>query len=242
MAMHLYIPVAGKSLDDLPQNHHGQPRSGGRSHKGIDIFATMGTPVVAAKGGTVVKQGDSGLGGLRIWVRDEDGDYHYYAHLSAINVEAGDQVRGGQIIGAVGDTGNARGTSPHLHYSVNPSQHTSEAGSFDAYDYLAGNGADTVSPAGNDYQDAAARQANAGLPGGPGSGSPGNPEPRAPMTRAEKNQEGQQLLRTAMESMSKVVQGDPDRHQMFDVQDLLAGPRLGQRGDNPFQPKNTEEN
>lgn len=236
MSKHLYVPVAGVTVDQLPKNHHGLPRSGGRRHQGIDIHAREGTPVVATKGGTVVKEGNAGLGGLRIWVRDDEGNHHYYAHLSAINVRAGEKVRGGQQIGAVGDSGNAKGTGPHLHYSVNPNSASSEKGSFDAYDYLSGG--DTVSPAGQGYQDAAMRQRNADLPGGPGS-----TEPRAPkLTRIEKQRQGQELLQTAMTSMSKVVQGDPNRHQMFDVKQLLEGPRLGHQVSDPFGSDDNEEN
>lgn len=130
------IPVAGVSANDLTDTF-GAPRSGGRKHKGIDIFANEGTPVIAAEGGTVVKAGNSGgLGGLRVWVRDNDGLLHYYAHMNEVHVNEGDRVVAGQQLGGVGRTGNARNTPPHLHYSVNPNQITSEKGALNPYEYL----------------------------------------------------------------------------------------------------------
>lgn len=133
-----YLPVLGVTTHDLA-NTHGAPRSGGRTHKGIDIFADEGTGVVAVTSGKVVKAGDSGgLGGLRVWVQGDDGMFHYYAHLSAVDVKAGDTVKAGRRLGAVGKTGNAQTTPPHLHYSVNPKGTGSEAGALPAYDYLLG--------------------------------------------------------------------------------------------------------
>ena len=115
----MFLPVAGITANDLTDTF-GADRSGGRSHKGIDIFAKEGTAVVAVRSGTVVKAGNSGLGGLRVWVKDEDGVFHYYAHLSAIDVKDGQKVKAGQRLGGVGKTGNAASTPAHLHYSVNP--------------------------------------------------------------------------------------------------------------------------
>lgn len=116
--MALFMPVQGVSPDDL-RDGFGDPRSGGRSHKGLDIFAPSGTPVLAAVGGKVVKTGNSGLGGLRVWVEGDDGRAYYYAHLSSIAVNEGQRVSAGQNLGGVGATGNAEGTSPHLHFSIN---------------------------------------------------------------------------------------------------------------------------
>ena len=135
------FPVVGTSLHEQADTF-GAGRSGGRSHKGMDIFADSGAPVVAVRGGTVVKAGDSGgLGGIRAWVRDDDGYYHYYAHLSSLSVTEGQRVEAGTRLGAVGNTGNARSTPAHLHYSVNPQGHTAEDGSLNPYDYLRSNGA-----------------------------------------------------------------------------------------------------
>lgn len=132
-----YLPVAGVTPSQL-SNTFGANRSGGRSHKGIDIFAKEGTAVVAVRSGTVVRAGDSGgLGGLRVWVRDDDGRFHYYAHMNSVSVKEGQRVEGGQPLGGVGRTGNAQNTPPHLHYSVNSSS-SRETGEINPYDYLKG--------------------------------------------------------------------------------------------------------
>jgi murein DD-endopeptidase MepM/ murein hydrolase activator NlpD len=97
----------------------GAPRSGGRSHKGVDMMSPTGTPTVAPVDGTVVHR-DSGLGGMSWGVTGENGDYYYGAHLSAYeNVGIG-IVTAGTIIGYVGQTGNARYTAPHLHFEIHP--------------------------------------------------------------------------------------------------------------------------
>lgn len=98
------------------------PRAGGRSHQGIDLFATRGTPVVAVADGSLFNVGYNGLGGWRLWVRDRSGNAFYYAHLSAYSPAAaeGASVARGTVLGYVGDTGDARGTSPHLHFEIHP--------------------------------------------------------------------------------------------------------------------------
>lgn len=114
--MGLFNPVPGAKLTDS----WGNPRSGGRTHEGIDIFAPKGTPVIATIGGKVTKVGYEGLGGNRVGVTDGLGRYHYYAHLSSYsdNAVVNKVVKAGDVLGYVGDTGNAKGTSPHLHYGV----------------------------------------------------------------------------------------------------------------------------
>ncbi len=101
-------------------NDWGFPRSGGRSHQGTDMFAARGTPVVAVGNGTVTLKSNS-LGGISAYVRTSSALY-YYAHLDgyASGVSSGQSVSGGQVIGYVGNTGNAVGTSPHLHFQIHP--------------------------------------------------------------------------------------------------------------------------
>jgi len=115
------FPVAG------PHNYvdsFGARRSGGRHHKGTDIMAAKGTPVVACAPGTIVnaKPYSHGLGGIAIWMKGDDGNDYYFAHLNQIaaGVVEGGHVAAGQVIGEVGNTGNASGDSPHLHFEIHP--------------------------------------------------------------------------------------------------------------------------
>lgn len=97
-------------------------RPGGRYHEGIDLFAAYGSPVVAVADGTLFRVGYNGLGGWRLWLRDAAGTTFYYAHLSSFAPAAreGASVSGGTVIGYVGDSGDARGTSPHVHFEIHP--------------------------------------------------------------------------------------------------------------------------
>lgn len=98
----------------------GDPREGGkRSHKGIDIFAPKGTPVLAVSEGTVGYKTQSGLGGKVVWLSSIEKNFRlYYAHLDSQAVQPGQKVRVGDTLGFVGNTGNARTTPPHLHFSI----------------------------------------------------------------------------------------------------------------------------
>lgn len=98
----------------------GDPRDGGvRDHTGVDIFADRGTPVVAAGNGTVTAVQNTPVGGLVIWMTDsERGLTYYYAHLDTQLAVRGQTVRAGDVIGTVGNSGNASGTRPHLHFAV----------------------------------------------------------------------------------------------------------------------------
>ncbi|HET9372391.1 MAG TPA: M23 family metallopeptidase [Vicinamibacterales bacterium] len=114
----LGFPVQGVSLG-AAHSGFGAPRDGGRrDHHGIDIFAPRGTPVVAAVDG-VVRVDTSDRGGQVIWLSPLDRRGRlYYAHLHDWAVTNGASVRAGQVIGYVGNTGNARTTPPHLHFGV----------------------------------------------------------------------------------------------------------------------------
>ena len=98
----------------------GAPRGADRRHEGVDIFATRGTDVLSATPGIVTAIREGGLGGRQVWVRGPANERHYYAHLDdwADRLAVGDVVLPGTPLGTVGDTGNARGTPPHLHYGV----------------------------------------------------------------------------------------------------------------------------
>ncbi|QBI20250.1 M23 family metallopeptidase [Egibacter rhizosphaerae] len=93
------------------------PRPGGRQHQGIDMFAEHGMPIYAVEDGQV-RTSSNRLGGLVIYLTADDGDRYYYAHLSELHVDTGNRVEAGEQIGANGDTGNARGTPPHLHWEL----------------------------------------------------------------------------------------------------------------------------
>lgn len=113
------FPVAGAKNTSI-QSFWGANREGGRrSHEGIDIFASRGTPVVAVTDGYITRTGDRGLGGKQVWLRDQKRNQSlYYAHLDSIAVEGRRTVKVGDTIGFVGNTGNARTTPPHLHFGI----------------------------------------------------------------------------------------------------------------------------
>ncbi len=97
----------------------GAVRSGGRKHEGIDIFAPRGTPVRSTTRGLVTRVGTNRLGGRIVGVLGPALEWHYYAHLEGFGqFREGDLVREGDVLGYVGDSGNAQGTPPHLHYGV----------------------------------------------------------------------------------------------------------------------------
>ena len=91
-------------------------------HHGNDIFAPAGAPVLAVADGTLFSVGWNDIGGNRLWLRDNDGNEFYYAHLSAFSPLAfdGSPVKAGDVIGFVGATGDAVGTPPHLHFEIHP--------------------------------------------------------------------------------------------------------------------------
>jgi murein DD-endopeptidase MepM/ murein hydrolase activator NlpD len=106
-------------------NTFGAPRMVGTEfyhrHEGTDIFALRGTPVVSVVDGVLERVGTDTLGGIKVWVRSPGDSWsYYYAHLSgyAKGVRNGLPVKKGQVIGYIGNTGNARTTPSHLHFET----------------------------------------------------------------------------------------------------------------------------
>lgn len=100
---------------------YGAGREGGkRSHQGTDLFDKKGTPIFSVCRGTIEKLGWNRLGGERVGVRGDDGNYYYYAHLDSINQELsiGQRVEKGALLGAMGNTGDAISTPDHLHFGI----------------------------------------------------------------------------------------------------------------------------
>jgi murein DD-endopeptidase MepM/ murein hydrolase activator NlpD len=98
-----------------------EPRSGGRQHHGLDMIAARGTPLVAVESGYIWSMSSHYLGGIGLYVKGNSGDIYYYAHMDgyAPGMAQGVRVDKGQLVGYVGDTGNAKGT-PHLHLGYRP--------------------------------------------------------------------------------------------------------------------------
>lgn len=114
----LGFPVAGNKA--RIGSFWGDNRDAGlRSHEGIDIFATKLTPVVAAADGYISRVAEGGIGGKTVSLRPTSRDISlYYAHLDTQLVEEGQDVKKGDTLGLVGNTGNAKFTPPHLHFGV----------------------------------------------------------------------------------------------------------------------------
>lgn len=113
------IPVQHASNKDWNKHSYWfYPWGKSGVHKGIDIFANMGTPVIASTTGIVLFKGSLKRGGNVITVLGAKWRIHYYAHLKSQDVHFLEWVTHGEHIGQVGDTGNAKGKPPHLHYSI----------------------------------------------------------------------------------------------------------------------------
>ena len=105
-----YVDTYGAYLADMSFRH------------GDDIFGELGQPLLAVANGTLFSVGWNKDGGNRLWLRDTKGNEFYYAHLSAYSTLAvnGARVKAGEVIGFMGDTGDAEGTPTHLHFEVHP--------------------------------------------------------------------------------------------------------------------------
>ena len=130
------FPVAGKS-EWSGGSYMDKHTKGDRSHHAIDVYAAAGTPIVAPMGGTITKIGVGGkLGGNTVSVMGTDGVTYYFAHMKghSKNITKGMKISAGTHLGTVGNSGSARGTSPHLHFSmkrggkaINPREYLAQA-------------------------------------------------------------------------------------------------------------------
>jgi murein DD-endopeptidase MepM/ murein hydrolase activator NlpD len=113
----------------------GFPRSGGRSHKGTDVMGPMGAEVYALTSGTISRHSNSALGGISLYLRGDDGSTYFYTHLQgyAPKGAVGTRVEAGDHIAYNGDTGNARGGPPHIHFE----RHPGGGAAVNPYPYLA---------------------------------------------------------------------------------------------------------
>ncbi|HEY6961232.1 MAG TPA: M23 family metallopeptidase [Gaiellaceae bacterium] len=118
-AGHYVFPVYGPTsyVDTF-----GASRSDVSFHHGDDIFGSLGQPLVACATGIVFSVGWNKIGGNRLWIVDQQGNQYYYAHLSAFSTAAvnGAHVKAGQVVGFMGNTGDAEGTPYHLHFEIHP--------------------------------------------------------------------------------------------------------------------------
>lgn len=106
--------------DDMGDGYFGANRTGGRLHNGIDLYAEVGTPVLASRSGRVTTAMEKKGIGKYVVIAHPGNMVTLYGHLSEISVSVGQWVRQGEVIGKVGKTGNANYTEmlPHLHFEI----------------------------------------------------------------------------------------------------------------------------
>jgi peptidoglycan LD-endopeptidase LytH len=104
------------------RDDYGDYRSAGGSHQGIDIYAARGTDLVAVVSGTVVITPYDSISGTKVWIYGDNGTHYFYCHLDGIadGISGGVHVRAGQLVGYVGNSGNATGGPCHLHFEMHP--------------------------------------------------------------------------------------------------------------------------
>lgn len=113
------LPIAGPLAF---ANTWGAPRSGGRRHKGTDVMAPCGAPVIAVTNGTIQNLDSGGNGGTMLYLKASNGDVFFYAHLRGYSAgtSVGKRVSTGDLIAYNGNTGNARGGPCHIHFEWHP--------------------------------------------------------------------------------------------------------------------------
>ncbi|OZG73550.1 hypothetical protein BTA51_11135 [Hahella sp. CCB-MM4] len=113
------MPVSGASQSDWNSDTFWyEPWGKSIVHKGIDIFGTKGTPVVSAVDGLVIYAGNIKMGGNVVVILGPKWRFHYFAHLQSVETSTLTPLKTGSLIGILGDSGNAKGKPPHLHYSI----------------------------------------------------------------------------------------------------------------------------
>lgn len=115
----LIIPVdSGSENDWNKKSYWYEPWGASGVHKGIDIFAKKGQSLLSSSSAIVLFSGELALGGKVILSLGPKWRLHYYAHLESSAVKSWQRVESGEKIGFVGNSGNAKGKPPHVHYSV----------------------------------------------------------------------------------------------------------------------------
>lgn len=116
----LVRPTVGAVLSQFGADRSGVPLNGhlvpGRRHEGVDLRGATGDPVVAPESGIATVRNAPGGLGLYVEIRADSGARDLLGHLSAANIQSGDRVAAGQLVGLIGNSGNARGGQPHLHW------------------------------------------------------------------------------------------------------------------------------
>jgi murein DD-endopeptidase MepM/ murein hydrolase activator NlpD len=129
----LEFPVEGRDTGSIGSGFGASRDAGRRRHHGVDIFAPRHTPVLATSRAFVRRVTDWKRGGRVVWLHDRARSLHiYYAHLETQEVRESTWVEPGDVIGTVGNSGNARTTAPHLHFGI----YVREEGPLDPYPFI----------------------------------------------------------------------------------------------------------
>ncbi len=115
----IIIPVRGATTSDWDDHSFwAYPWGSSVTHKGIDIFKPKGTDVISSTYGIAIYTHEGGKGGKTVMVLGPKWRFHYYAHLDTVDAFPFQPLKPGTKIGTVGNTGNAVGKPPHLHYAI----------------------------------------------------------------------------------------------------------------------------